>query len=58
MKPGSATSTTRQATLILAVVMAAYTLSFFQRFAPASIAQDLSLAFETTAASLGALAAT
>jgi predicted MFS family arabinose efflux permease len=58
MKPGSATSTTRQATLILAVVMAAYTLSFFQRFAPASIAQDLSLAFETTAASLGVLAAT
>ena len=58
MKPGLATSTTRQATLILAVVMAAYTLSFFQRFAPASIAQDLSLAFETTAASLGVLAAT
>ena len=58
MKPGSGTSTTRQATVILAVVMAAYTLSFFQRFAPASIAQDLSLAFDTTAASLGVLAAT
>jgi len=44
--------------MIFIVVMAAYTLSFFQRFAPASIAQDLSLAFNTTAASLGVLAAT
>lgn len=58
MKPGSGTSTTRQATVILAVVMAAYTLSFFQRFAPASIAQDLAQSFETSAASLGVLAAT
>ncbi len=49
---------TRQATIIFIVVMAAYTLSFFQRFAPASIAQDLALAFDTTAASLGVLAAT
>ena len=48
----------RQATAIFIVVMAAYTLSFFQRFAPASIAQDLALAFDTTAASLGVLAAT
>src|SRR5574343_617724 len=48
----------RQAIMIFIVVMAAYTLSFFQRFAPASIAQDLSLAFNTTAASLGVLAAT
>lgn len=48
----------RQATTIFIVVMAAYTLSFFQRFAPASIAQDLALAFDTTAASLGVLAAT
>lgn len=48
----------RQAMMIFIVVMAAYTLSFFQRFAPASIAQDLSLAFNTTAASLGVLAAT
>jgi predicted MFS family arabinose efflux permease len=48
----------RQATMIFIVVMAAYTLSFFQRFAPASIAQDLALAFDTTAASLGVLAAT
>lgn len=44
--------------LIFVVVMAAYTLSFFQRFAPASIAQDLAQAFDTTAASLGVLAAT
>ncbi|MEN9880114.1 MAG: hypothetical protein RIQ55_760 [Pseudomonadota bacterium] len=44
--------------MIFIVVMAAYTLSFFQRFAPASIAQDLALAFDTTAASLGVLAAT
>jgi len=48
----------RQATLIFMVVMAAYTLSFFQRFAPASIAQDLAQSFETSAASLGVLAAT
>ena len=48
----------RQATMIFIVVMVAYTLSFFQRFAPASIAQDLALAFDTTAASLGVLAAT
>ena len=33
-------------------------LSFFQRFAPAGIAQDLAAAFQTTAASLGVLAAT
>ena len=58
MKPGAGATSTRQATVIFAVVMAAYTLSFFQRFAPASIAQDLSLAFDTTAASLGVLAAT
>lgn len=44
--------------MIFIVVMAAYTLSFFQRFAPASIAQDLALVFDTTAASLGVLAAT
>src|SRR5574343_1071850 len=48
----------RQAIMIFIVVMAAYTLSFFQRFAPASIAQDLALAFDTSAASLGVLAAT
>lgn len=59
MKLSSSTgSTSRQATLIFAVVMAAYTLSFFQRFAPASIAQDLAQSFETSAASLGVLAAT
>ncbi len=43
---------------MLVVVVAAYVLSFFQRFAPAGIAQDLAAAFQTTAASLGALAAT
>ena len=42
----------------LGVVVAAYVLSFFQRFAPAGIAQDLAVAFHTSAASLGVLAAT
>ena len=45
-------------TLALAAVVAAYVLSFFQRFAPAGIAADLAAAFNTTASSLGALAAT
>lgn len=44
--------------LMLFVTVAVYILSFFQRFAPAGIAQDLALAFETSAASLGVLAAT
>ena len=44
--------------LALGVVALAYALSFFQRFAPAGIAPDLAAAFETSAASLGALAAT
>jgi sugar phosphate permease len=48
----------RRRLLMLVVVVAAYVLSFFQRFAPAGIAQDLAAAFQTTAASLGALAAT
>jgi predicted MFS family arabinose efflux permease len=48
----------RRRTLALGVVVAAYVLSFFQRFAPAGIAQDLSAAFNTTASSLGVLAAT
>jgi len=43
---------------MLVAVVAAYVLSFFQRFAPAGIAQDLAAAFQTSAASLGALAAT
>ncbi|MDT3668797.1 MAG: MFS transporter [Aromatoleum sp.] len=42
----------------LAVVIAAYILSFFHRFAPAGISQDLATAFQTNAASLGILAAT
>lgn len=48
----------RRRWLILAVVVAAYVLSFFQRFAPAGIAQDLAASFQTSAASLGVLAAT
>ncbi|MGB9493769.1 MAG: MFS transporter [Azonexus sp.] len=48
----------RQRWLALGVVSAAYVLSFFQRFAPAGIAQDLAAAFSTSAASLGVLAAT
>lgn len=44
--------------LALGVVALAYVLSFFQRFAPAGIAQDLTTAFQTSAASLGVLAAT
>ncbi|MEF8701561.1 MAG: MFS transporter [Candidatus Accumulibacter sp. UW26] len=48
----------RRRTLALAVVVAAYVLSFFQRFAPAGIAPDLVAAFNTTASSLGVLAAT
>jgi len=48
----------RRRLIILAVVSAAYVLSSFQRFAPAGIAQDLAAAFQTSAASLGVLAAT
>ena len=44
--------------LTLGVVIAAYALSFFHRFAPAAISQDLTQAFQTSAASLGILAAT
>jgi len=48
----------RRRWIILGVVATAYVLSFFQRFAPAGIAQDLAGAFQTSAASLGVLAAT
>ncbi len=48
----------RRRQIALAVVVAAYVLSFFQRFAPAGIAQDLAASFQTSAASLGVLAAT
>ena len=44
--------------IALAVVIAAYVLSFFHRFAPAGIAGDLAVTFQTSAASLGVLAAT
>jgi sugar phosphate permease len=48
----------RRRLIALSVVVAAYVLSFFQRFAPAGIAQDLAASFQTSAASLGVLAAT
>lgn len=48
----------RRRWMALAIVALAYILSFFQRFAPAGIAQDLAVAFQTSAASLGVLAAT
>ncbi|MBS1144795.1 MAG: transporter [Proteobacteria bacterium] len=48
----------RRRWIALGVVAVAYILSFFQRFAPAGIAPDLAAAFETSAASLGILAAT
>ncbi|MBI4742398.1 MAG: MFS transporter [Betaproteobacteria bacterium] len=48
----------RRRVLGLSVIVAAYVLSFFQRFAPAGIAPDLMAAFNTTASSLGVLAAT
>jgi predicted MFS family arabinose efflux permease len=52
------TDSMRRNGLMLAVVAGAYVLSFFHRFAPAGIAQDLAVSFQTTAASLGVLAAT
>ncbi|MBV5323301.1 MFS transporter [bacterium] len=42
----------------LAIVVFAFVLSSFQRYAPAGIAQDLAASFGTTASSLGVLAAT
>lgn len=43
---------------VLLLAIGAYLLSFFHRVAPAAIARDLAVAFETSAASLGVLAAT
>ncbi len=43
---------------LLVVVGAAYILSFFHRFAPAAIAQDLQQTFHASSAQLGSLAAT
>jgi len=40
------------------IVGLAYVLSFFHRFAPAAISSDLQLAFQTSGAALGGLAAT
>src|SRR5574343_1512547 len=48
----------RRRWLALGIVALAYILSFFQRFAPAGVAPDLASAFQTSAASLGVLAAT
>ncbi|MDP3636691.1 MAG: MFS transporter, partial [Azonexus sp.] len=48
----------RRRWLILGIVAISYVLSFFQRFAPAGIAQDLASTFEASSASLGILAAT
>ncbi|MEY4593259.1 MAG: hypothetical protein RIR18_2154 [Pseudomonadota bacterium] len=48
----------RKRLLALGITVSAFVLSFFQRFAPAGIAQDLVATFETSAASLGVLAAT
>ncbi|MBS1191229.1 MAG: Major facilitator superfamily 1 [Rhodocyclaceae bacterium] len=48
----------RRRWIALGIVATAYVLSFFQRFAPAGIAHDLAAAFQTSAASLGILAAT
>ncbi|HZX29902.1 MAG TPA: MFS transporter [Rhodocyclaceae bacterium] len=48
----------RRRWIALGIVATAYVLSFFQRFAPAGIAHDLASAFQTSAASLGILAAT
>ena len=45
-------------TQLLGIVLVAYVLSFFHRFAPSGVAGDLALAFQTSAASLGTLAAT
>ena len=56
--PASRRASPSRRWVVLGVVACAYTLSFFQRFAPAGIAQDLAAAFQTSAASLGALAAT
>jgi predicted MFS family arabinose efflux permease len=42
----------------LSVVVAAYALSLFHRFAPAAVSPDLAMSFGATAASLGVLAAT
>lgn len=48
----------RRRWIALGTVACAFVLSFFQRFAPAGIAQDLATTFQTSAASLGVLAAT
>ncbi len=44
--------------IALGLAVAAYTLSFFHRVAPAALAQDLAASFQLGAASLGSLAAT
>lgn len=44
--------------IMMMVVVIAYMLSFFQRFAPGGVAQELAATFQISAASLGVLAAT
>ena len=58
MDPDLTPEQKRRRLIALGVVVVAYMLSFFQRFAPAGIAQDLAASFQTSAASLGVLAAT
>jgi len=48
----------RLRSVVLLLAVGAYLLSFFHRVAPAAIAGDLAAAFDTSAASLGVLAAT
>ena len=48
----------RLRTTVLLLAIAAYLLSFFHRVAPAAISRDLAAAFDTSAATLGVLAAT
>jgi Sugar phosphate permease len=48
----------RLRSLALVLAIGAYLLSFFHRVAPAAIAGDLAASFQTSAASLGVLAAT
>jgi sugar phosphate permease len=58
LNPHQASQLVRLRWTAFAIVGLAYVLSFFHRFAPAAISSDLQLAFNTTGASLGGLAAT
>src|SRR5512137_2486630 len=56
--PGAEPRFLRTRRLILAVVLASYVLSFFHRTAPASIAGEVTRAFDIPRAVMGTLAAT